>query len=162
VPSGTAPPFSWHDWRRTNAVVDNLSEHSKMYVFGTPGDRRFILCAAGNLAATQGMVSQLERDIRDAGPANLMNQRSVADAAANVGQTSIAQQAKDTGVFAADSPYRHALRESWNTHVRAAFTQRPRVDWNEQAPAGRPRTSLFPIRAEIPYAGASPGGNIDA
>jgi putative proteasome-type protease len=82
---------------RTNAGVDSVSEYSKMFSFGRPGDRQFIICAAGNLATTQGVVTRIERDIRDGVEPNLMMVRSVTDAADYIGQISVEQQALNTG-----------------------------------------------------------------
>ena len=82
---------------RTNAGVDNVSEYSKMYSFGIPGRCQYILCAAGNLATTQGVVGRIERDIREETEPNLLSHSSVPDAAAYLGQISLAQQAKNTG-----------------------------------------------------------------
>jgi putative proteasome-type protease len=82
---------------RTNAGVDSVSEYSKMYSFGRPGDRQFIICAAGNLATTQGVITKIERDIRDSIEPNLMTVTSVTDAADYIGQISVEQQALNTG-----------------------------------------------------------------
>jgi putative proteasome-type protease len=82
---------------RTNAGVDSVSEYSKMYSFGVPGERQFTICTAGNLATTQGVISQIERDIRNEVETNLMTVSSVADAATYVGALSVAQQGKHTG-----------------------------------------------------------------
>ena len=82
---------------RTNAGVDSVSEYSKMYSYGKPGDRQFVLCTAGNLATTQSVITKIERDIRDAVEPNLMTVRSVSDAASYVGAVSVKEQAKHTG-----------------------------------------------------------------
>ena len=82
---------------RTNAGVDSVSEYSKMYSFGVPGERQFTICTAGNLATTQGVISQIERDIRNEVQTNLMTVRSVADAASYIGALSLSQQEKNTG-----------------------------------------------------------------
>ena len=50
---------------RTSAGVDNISVYSKMWRFGVPGDRQFVLCSAGNLATTQTAIAYIERDIKD-------------------------------------------------------------------------------------------------
>ncbi|GLT02681.1 peptidase [Sphingobium jiangsuense] len=50
---------------RTNAGVDNISTFRKMYSWETPGERVVTIMAAGNLATTQSVISQLgERDKR--------------------------------------------------------------------------------------------------
>lgn len=82
---------------RTNAGVDNVSTYGKMRSYGVPGERQFVICTAGNLATTQGVIAQIERDMRDAAEINLMNVDSVAEAAGYVGALNLAQQKKNTG-----------------------------------------------------------------
>lgn len=82
---------------RTNAGVDSVSEYSKMYSYGRPGDRQFVICAAGNLATTQGVITKIERDIRDSIEPNLMTVKSVKDAANYLGAISVEQQELNTG-----------------------------------------------------------------
>ena len=48
---------------RTSAGVDNLSIYSKMHRFETTPDRLVVLLSAGNLATTQAVNSQIERDL---------------------------------------------------------------------------------------------------
>jgi len=45
---------------RTNAGVDNISTFRKMFTWEVPGERVITLLAAGNLATTQSVISQLE------------------------------------------------------------------------------------------------------
>ncbi len=45
---------------RTNSGVDNISVFRKMYRWNVPGERMIAVMAAGNLATTQAVVSQLE------------------------------------------------------------------------------------------------------
>jgi putative proteasome-type protease len=45
---------------RTNSGVDNISTFRKMFHWEVPGERIIGLMTAGNLATTQGVVSQLE------------------------------------------------------------------------------------------------------
>jgi len=45
---------------RTNSGVDNISTFRKMYHWTIPGERIITLMTAGNLATTQGVVSQIE------------------------------------------------------------------------------------------------------
>ncbi|MGY6629633.1 MAG: peptidase [Wenzhouxiangella sp.] len=47
----------------TSAGVDDLSLYSKMHHFGTAEDRCIVLLSAGNLATTQAVIKQLERDL---------------------------------------------------------------------------------------------------
>lgn len=45
---------------RTNSGVDNISTFRKMYQWSVPGDRIIAIMTAGNLATTQGVISQIE------------------------------------------------------------------------------------------------------
>ena len=45
---------------RTNSGVDNISTFRKMFHWSVPGERMIAVMTAGNLATTQGVVSQLE------------------------------------------------------------------------------------------------------
>ncbi len=82
---------------RTNAGVDNVSTYSKMFSFGRDGDRQIVLLSAGNLATTQGVVNQIEKDIRQSTRRNLMTVSNLEDAADYVGEISVAQQSKHGG-----------------------------------------------------------------
>ncbi len=79
---------------RTNAGVDDVSTYSKMYHFGVDGERQFILLTSGNLATTQGVVSQIKRDIKEGNETNLMNVEHMRDAAEYIGELSLKQQEK--------------------------------------------------------------------
>ncbi len=85
---------------RTNAGVDNVSSYSKMHRFETGADRRFVLLSSGNLATTQGLVQQLDKDIQQCSPWNLMTVASMTDAAEYIGNASVLQQGKhnNTGI----------------------------------------------------------------
>ena len=48
---------------RTSASVDDISVYSKMHVFETAPDRVVVLLSAGNLATTQAVRSQVNRDL---------------------------------------------------------------------------------------------------
>jgi len=82
---------------RTNAGVDNVSTYSKMYGFGIPGERQFILLCSGNLATTQGVVAQIKRDIKQSIPVNLLTLPHLTEAADYIGNISRGQQEKHTG-----------------------------------------------------------------
>jgi putative proteasome-type protease len=45
---------------RTNSGVDNVSVFRKMHSWSVPGDRIVTIMTAGNLATTQGVISQIE------------------------------------------------------------------------------------------------------
>lgn len=81
---------------RTNAGVDNVNTYSKMWRFGENGKRQFVICSAGNLATTQAVILQLEQDIAAASPVNLMNVRSLAEAAAYIGRLNVDAQNTNT------------------------------------------------------------------
>jgi putative proteasome-type protease len=82
---------------RTNAGVDNVSTYSKMNSFGIDGERQIVLLSAGNLATTQGVVTQLKKDIKKGAEINLHNLHHMEDVADYVGAVSIAQQERNTG-----------------------------------------------------------------
>lgn len=81
---------------RTNAGVDNISTYSKMFTFGTPQERLIVVLSSGNLATTQGVIGQLNKDIRQGAKENLLTIGSLSDAADYVGEINIAQQEKHT------------------------------------------------------------------
>ena len=82
---------------RTSAGVDNISVYSKMWRFGVPGQRQFVLCSAGNLATTQTAIAILERDIRDKAETNLLTVRDMNDASEYIGRVNVDSQQQNTG-----------------------------------------------------------------
>lgn len=56
---------------RTNSGVDNISTFRKMHHWSVPGERIIALMTAGNLATTQGVISQIEE--RNKAPAERHN-----------------------------------------------------------------------------------------
>ena len=82
---------------RTNAGVDNVSTYSKMHIFGVDGERQMVVLSAGNLATTQGVISQLKKDIKMGAGRHLLNMPHLTDAADYLGDVSVAQQSKHTG-----------------------------------------------------------------
>ncbi len=48
---------------RTSAGLDDISVYSKMHRFATAPDRLLVLLSAGNLATTQAVTKQIERDL---------------------------------------------------------------------------------------------------
>jgi len=48
---------------RTNAGVDYISTHQKLFDFSTPGERVILICTAGNLSVTQSALTLLRRDL---------------------------------------------------------------------------------------------------
>ncbi len=86
---------------RTNAGADDVRTYSKMHTFDTGGDRSLVLLSAGNLATTQGVVQQLQRDIQQCMPLNLATMPSLAEAAEYIGGVSAQCQGKHTAAGAA-------------------------------------------------------------
>lgn len=82
---------------RTNAGVDSVSTHSKMRTWGSPGDRQFVICCSGNLATTQGVFAQIDRDIHERAAQNLFTANTVHEAAGYVGRLSRREQEKTGG-----------------------------------------------------------------
>ncbi len=84
----------------TNAGIDHVSTYSKMHTFVQPGDRMFVLLAAGNLATTQSVVKRLRDDCRLGNQPCLTNVYSMSDAVDYVGTVSTevqrTQSARDT------------------------------------------------------------------
>lgn len=70
---------------RTNAGIDHVSTYSKMNICKTNPDRFIVLMTAGNLATTQSVVEQVQRDIRDDSKTNLNNLNYMGDIADYVG-----------------------------------------------------------------------------
>jgi putative proteasome-type protease len=79
---------------RTNAGPDRVSSYSKMHRFAVPGDRSLIILTAGNLATSQAVIAQLERDLEENAEVNIFNARYVSDIADYLGELSLAEQAK--------------------------------------------------------------------
>jgi len=73
---------------RTNAGIDQLGTFSKMHRFGDTPGRYFALLSAGNLATTQAVVAQLDRDLRENARESLATVKRVRDAADYVGHVS--------------------------------------------------------------------------
>lgn len=78
---------------RTSASVDDIRTYNKVHTFEFPGDRIFIVMSAGNLATTQAILAQLQRDL-DSGPqvVNLRSVRHMYDAAEYLGGLSVRSQ----------------------------------------------------------------------
>lgn len=85
---------------RTNAGADQLSTYSKMFTFGVPGERAFVILAAGNLATTQSVITKIKRDIKRGVIPNLMTVEGLTEAAEYLGQLSASQQQKHINVAA--------------------------------------------------------------
>lgn len=82
---------------RTNAGVDKLGTYSKMHRFFGDGERMFVLLSAGNLATTQGVVTNLERAIKSGTQPNLATVVDLEEGAECVGLASVEEQKKHRG-----------------------------------------------------------------
>lgn len=82
---------------RTNAGVDSVSTHSKMRMYGIPGQRQFMICCSGNLATTQGVFAQIDRDIHERSAESLYTVTTVSEAAGYIGRLSRKEQEKTGG-----------------------------------------------------------------
>ncbi len=77
---------------RTNAGPDNVNTYSKMFCWGIPGQRQFVLLSAGNLATSQSVVEKINRDIKENSEVNLFNVKYLSDAADYIGKLSLEAQ----------------------------------------------------------------------
>ncbi|GAB3275283.1 proteasome-type protease [Parahaliea aestuarii] len=82
---------------RTNAGADRVSTYSKMHRFSVPYDRSLVLLSAGNLATSQAVVSQIQRDLEEDNGFNILEARYVSEIADYVGKLSVREQAKHSG-----------------------------------------------------------------
>jgi putative proteasome-type protease len=80
---------------RTNAGVDYISAYKKLFDFSLPTERVILLCASGNLSITQGVVTQLKREIQQQEETNLHNISSMYDMARYIGNKSREIQEQD-------------------------------------------------------------------
>lgn len=93
---------------RTNSGVDNISVFRKMFHWSVPGERIIAVMAAGNLATTQSVVSQLEE--RNKTPSERQNSLleaptmfQVATIVGDLLRDTIASQASNNGQTAAST-----------------------------------------------------------
>lgn len=93
----------------TNAGIDHVSIYSKMHTFVQPGERMFVLLAAGNLATTQSVVKRLRDDCRLGNQPCLSDVYSMNDAVDYVGSVSTEVQRSQ------------AVRDTANTNFEASF-----------------------------------------
>ncbi len=95
---------------RTNAGPDRVSTYSKLHRLSIPGDRQLMLMTAGNLATSQAVVAQIERDLRDDTEFNVAKAQYVSDIADYVGELGRKEQEKyssggPTAGFNAEATY---------------------------------------------------------
>ncbi len=79
---------------RTNAGADRVSTYSKMHRFSVPYDRSMVILTAGNLATSQAVIAQIQRDLEEEAEFNIFNARYVSDIADYVGEISLQEQRK--------------------------------------------------------------------
>ncbi|MEO0436760.1 MAG: proteasome-type protease [Pseudomonadota bacterium] len=79
---------------RTNAGADRVSTYSKMHRFSVPYDRSLVILTAGNLATSQAVIAQIQRDLEEETEFNILNARYVADIAEYIGERSLQVQQK--------------------------------------------------------------------
>lgn len=74
---------------RSNAGMDNINTHRKMYVFEVPGERVVCLMTSGNLSLTHTVIALIEEDMLTAKMSpdhpHLMNQPTMFETARYVG-----------------------------------------------------------------------------
>lgn len=70
---------------RTNAGVDYISTHQKLFDFSQPGDRVLLICTAGNLSITQATLTLLRRDLTAQAETNLHTLPSLYEIARYIG-----------------------------------------------------------------------------
>ncbi len=66
---------------RTNAGADRVSTYSKMHRFSVPYERSLVVLTAGNLATSQAVIAQVQRDLEEEKELNIYNARYVSDIA---------------------------------------------------------------------------------
>jgi putative proteasome-type protease len=80
---------------RTNAGVDYISAYRKLFDFSIPGERVILVCTSGNLSITQGVITQLKRDIQNHEDVNLHTLTSMYEIARYIGSKSREIQDRD-------------------------------------------------------------------
>jgi putative proteasome-type protease len=70
---------------RTNAGIDQVSTYSKMFRFEGASDRSLVLLSAGNLATTQCVIEQVQRDVREERLVNIYTTDYLSDTADYIG-----------------------------------------------------------------------------
>lgn len=79
---------------RTNAGPDRVSTYSKLHRFSLQQERQVAILSAGNLATTQAVISQIERDLQSDAEQNLSKAEYVSDIADYIGELSVQTQQK--------------------------------------------------------------------
>ncbi|NCF19401.1 MAG: peptidase [Haliea sp.] len=79
---------------RTNAGPDRVSTYSKLHRLSITGERQLMLMTAGNLATSQAVVAQIERDLREDASFNVAKAQYVSDVADYIGKLGLREQNK--------------------------------------------------------------------
>ena len=79
---------------RTNAGADRVSTYSKLHRFSIVGDRQLMLMTAGNLATSQAVVAQIERDLKSDTSFNISKAEYVSEIADYIGELGVKEQAR--------------------------------------------------------------------
>jgi putative proteasome-type protease len=80
---------------RTNAGVDYISTHQKLFDFSQTGERAILICTAGNLSITQATLTLLRRDLIAKADTNLHTLPSLYEVARYVGSKAREIQEQD-------------------------------------------------------------------
>ena len=90
---------------RTNAGIDNVSTYSKMHQCETTPDRFLVIMSAGNLATTQAVIQQVNRDVHEGKPRNVNTMNYLADIADYLGEilVNLIRKHNEQGGFIADA-----------------------------------------------------------
>ena len=131
---------------RTNAGPDQVSSFSKLHQFSVPGERHLVLLSSGNLATTQAVVDEIQRDLREGAARTINTPEYLVDIADYIGQLNIETQKKyapsgEEAGFNAEATFilggqiRHEEPElyliySAGNHIRAS-TQHPYLQIGE-------------------------------
>ena len=95
---------------RTSAGLDDVRTYNKMHHFEVPGERCFVMLSAGNLATTQAILVQLERDWNAVdGRNSLKTLFHMFDVAEYVGQVSVKAQREAAQGNPATSDFRSTV-----------------------------------------------------
>jgi putative proteasome-type protease len=70
----------------TNAGVDYISNYQKLFDFSESGDRVIVLCTAGNLSMSQGILALLSKDLKTQAEINLHTLPTMYEVARYIGQ----------------------------------------------------------------------------
>ena len=84
--------------RRTSAGVDDVRTYTKLHRFELAADRVFCVMSAGNLATTQAVLNQLNKDLKDSeARESLLTVGHMYDAAEYLGRLVVEAQARVPG-----------------------------------------------------------------